>query len=183
MRRYETIVIVDPDLSEPDRNQRFDKIVDLINQMKGTLIELDDWGNKRLAYEIRKKTRGYYMRFDFCGTGDLVAELERNCRIDDKFLKYMTIILQDKADPEAIIAELAESKAKKEEEEASRTQQQEAEAKPEEKEEAKAEEKTEDAAKEATDAEPEAEKAEAATESAENSDDNNADTDSGEEDK
>lgn len=122
MRRYETIVIVDPDLSEPDRNQRFDKIIDLIDQMKGVLIENDDWGNKRLAYEIRKKTRGYYMRFDYCGTGEIVAELERNFRIDDKFLKYMTIILQDNADPEAIKAELAETKAKKEAEEASRAQ-------------------------------------------------------------
>ena len=122
MRRYETIVIVDPDLSEPDRNQRFEKILDLINQMKGVLIEKDDWGNRRLAYEIRKKTRGYYMRFDFCGTGELVAELERNCRIDDKFLKYMTIILQDNADPEKIKNELAESKARKEAEEASRAQ-------------------------------------------------------------
>lgn len=120
MRRYETIVIVDPDLSEPDRNQRFDKILDLINQMKGSLIEKDDWGSRRLAYEIRKKTRGYYMRFDFCGTGELVAELERNCRIDDKFLKYMTIILQDNADPEKIKTELAETKARKEAEEASR---------------------------------------------------------------
>jgi small subunit ribosomal protein S6 len=123
MRRYETIVIVDPDLSEPERNQRFDKILDLINQMKGALIESEDWGSKRLAYEIRKKTRGHYMRFDFCGTGELVAELERNCRIDDKFLKYMTIILQDNADPERIKVELEESRAKKAAEEASRVAQ------------------------------------------------------------
>lgn len=123
MRRYETIVIVDPDLSEPERNQRFDKILDLINQMKGALIESEDWGGKRLAYEIRKKTRGHYMRFDFCGTGELVAELERNCRIDDKFLKYMTIILQDNADPERIKVELEESRAKKAAEEASRVAQ------------------------------------------------------------
>lgn len=172
MRRYETIVIVDPDLSEPDRNQRFDKIIDLINQMKGALIEKDDWGNKRLAYEIRKKTRGYYMRFDFCGTGELVAELERNCRIDDKFLKYMTIILQDKADPEAIKAELAESKAKKEAEEASRAQQEE-------------ETKTEDDSKAGTETE-KATPAESdeSDESADDSDDDNkADTENAEEDK
>ncbi|GAB6094780.1 hypothetical protein JCM14469_10320 [Desulfatiferula olefinivorans] len=123
MRRYETIVIVDPDLSEPERKQRFDKILDLINQMKGALIESEDWGSKRLAYEIRKKTRGHYLRFDFCGTGELVAELERNCRIDDKFLKYMTIILQDNADPEKIKVELEESRAKKAAEEASRAAQ------------------------------------------------------------
>lgn len=113
MRRYETITIVDPDLSDAERGQRFDKIVDLINQMNGVIIETEDWGNKRLAYEIRKKTRGHYLRFDYCGTGELVAEFERNCRIDDKFLKYMTIILQDSADPEVIKQEIADSRAKK----------------------------------------------------------------------
>lgn len=123
MRRYETIVIVDPDLTEPERKLRFDKVIDLINQMKGALIESDDWGSKRLAYEIKKKTRGHYLRFDYCGTGELVAELERNCRIDDKFLKYMTIILQDNADPEKIKVELAETRAKKAAEEASRAAQ------------------------------------------------------------
>jgi small subunit ribosomal protein S6 len=122
MRRYETIFILDPDLSDDERRQRFDKITDLITGMKGAIIELDDWGGKRLAYAIRKKTRGHYLRIDYCGTGELVAEVERNCRIDDKFLKYMTIILQDNADPEKIKVELAESKARKAAEEASRAE-------------------------------------------------------------
>lgn len=108
MRRYETIFIVDPDLSEDARRQRFEKAKDQIGQMKGVFIQQDDWGNKRLAYEIRKKTRGHYMRFDYCGTGEIVDELERNCRIDDKFLKFMTIILEENSDPEKIKAEIAE---------------------------------------------------------------------------
>jgi small subunit ribosomal protein S6 len=121
MRRYETVFIVDPDLSEDDKKQRFDKIADLITA-NGAIIEMDDWGSKRLAYEIKKKNRGHYMRIDYCGTGELVAEIERNCRIDDKILKYMTIIIQDNADPEKIKVELAESRARKAAEEASRAE-------------------------------------------------------------
>lgn len=122
MRRYETVFIVDPDVSEDDRKQRFDKVIDLITTMKGAIIEMDEWGSKRLAYEIRKKTRGHYMRMDYCGTGELVAEMERTFRIDDKILKFMTIILQDNADPEKIKVELAETRAKKAAEEASRAE-------------------------------------------------------------
>jgi small subunit ribosomal protein S6 len=122
MRRYETVFIVDPDVSEDDRKQRFDKVIDLIATMKGAIIEMDDWGSKRLAYEIKKKNRGHYMRIDYCGTGELVAEMERTFRIDDKILKYMTIILQDNADPEKIKVELAETRAKKAAEEASRAE-------------------------------------------------------------
>ncbi len=122
MRRYETVFIADPDLTEDERKQRFDKVLDLIATMKGAIIEVDDWGGKRLAYEIKKKTRGHYMRMDFCGTGELVAEIERTCRIDDKILKYMTIILQDNADPEKIKVELAETRARKAAEEASRAE-------------------------------------------------------------
>jgi len=122
MRRYETVFIVDPDVSEDDRKQRFDKVIELITTMKGAIIEMDDWGAKRMAYEIRKKTRGHYMRMDYCGTGELVAEMERTFRIDDKILKFMTIILQDNADPEKIKVELAETRAKKAAEEASRAE-------------------------------------------------------------
>ena len=95
MRRYETIVIVDPDVPEDERNSLCDKIKDVILQKNGSLIELEEWGIKRLAYEIRKKIRGYYFRIDYCGIGELVDELERSFRINDRFLKFMTIMLAD----------------------------------------------------------------------------------------
>ncbi len=107
MRRYETIVILDPDLSENDRNQRTERIKEIIPSFKGDIIELDEWGNRKLAYEIRKKIRGHYIRIDYCGDGPLVNELERTFRLDDKFLKYMTIILDTNTDPEAVRAELS----------------------------------------------------------------------------
>ena len=105
MRRYETVFILDPDLGEDVRNQRYDKVKEVITAYEGVLIEFDDWGVRKLAYDIRKKTRGQYVRLDFCGDGALISELERNFRLDDKFLKFMTIILNDDVDPDAIIAE------------------------------------------------------------------------------
>ena len=106
MRRYETIFIVDPDISEEARNQLFTKSKDLIAAMNGYLAEFDEWGVKKLAYDIKKKARGFYVRMDYCGDGALVAELERTFRLDEKYLKFMTILLADDADPEAVKAEL-----------------------------------------------------------------------------
>lgn len=112
MRRYETIVILDPDLSKEAEAPFFERVNDLIPQYTGFLIETDDWGTKKLAYDIKKKNRGHYVRFDFCGDGALIQEMERFFRIDDKVMKFMTVLLAEDADLDAIKAELAEKEAK-----------------------------------------------------------------------
>jgi len=106
MRRYETIVIVDADVSENDRVALLSRIQEIIPQQEGVLIKEDLWGIKKLAYEIKKKPRGYYARYDYCGMGPLVDELERFFRIDDRVLKYLTVLLDSDADVEKIQAEL-----------------------------------------------------------------------------
>jgi small subunit ribosomal protein S6 len=115
MRRYEMIFISDPDVSDDDRKQLFEKTKDLIDSQGGFLVLFDDWGTKKLAYEIKKKPRGYYVRLDFCGDGSLVAEMERSFRIDDRVMKFMTIVLDKNADLEKIkqdlIAKEEEAKA------------------------------------------------------------------------
>lgn len=113
MRRYETILIADPDLSPDDQRQLFEKSTNLIAANSGVLVEVDEWGSRRLAYEIRKKQRGHYVRLDFCGDGKTVKELESAFRIDERVLKFMTVFLQDHADPEAIRQALAAEKEKK----------------------------------------------------------------------
>jgi small subunit ribosomal protein S6 len=107
MRRYETIVIVDADVSENDRVSLLNRIQEIIPQQEGVLIKEDLWGVKKLAYEIKKKPRGFYARYDYCGMGPLVDELERFFRIDDRVLKYLTVLLDPEADVEKIQAELA----------------------------------------------------------------------------
>jgi len=111
MRRYETIAILDPDLPEEGRAPVFDRLTQLIPAQNGFLVKLDEWGARRLAYDIKKKSRGYYVCIDLCGDGAVVNEMERFFRIDDRVLKYMTVVLDKDVDLEAIKAEIAEAEA------------------------------------------------------------------------
>jgi len=107
MRRYETFVIIDPELSQDQREPLISRVEELISQMEGFLVLTDNWGERKLAYNIKKKGRGYYVRFDYCGLAPLVNEIERFFRIDDRALKYMTVLLNGDADLEKIKAEKA----------------------------------------------------------------------------
>ncbi|GAG47291.1 unnamed protein product, partial [marine sediment metagenome] len=109
MRRYETIFIIDPDLSEEGRTPIFERLKDLFPQHNGLLVMVDEWGAKKLAYEIKKKSRGYYIRLDYCGTGILVNEIERFFRIDDRVLKYLTVLLEKDVDVENVKQEMAKA--------------------------------------------------------------------------
>ncbi len=125
MRRYETFIILDPDISEDQRSVVLQRTSDVIKQQDGFLAFVDEWGSRQLAYEIKKKARGYYVRFDFCGTGAVVTEMERNYRIDDRVLKYMTVLTDEYPDLESVKEEIAiaeSEKAKAKEEAAAREQ-------------------------------------------------------------
>lgn len=141
MRRYETIVIIDPDLSEEERKPVLDRISDLISQQDGFLVMMDEWGSRKLAYGIKKKSHGHYMRIDFCGNGTLVDEIERFFRIDDRVLKYMSVLLEKSADIEGIKEEMA--RAESEARQAALNAESEAESIPEQTDESEAELKTE----------------------------------------
>ena len=109
MKRYETIVIIDPDLTEEQRIPLFERLEEIISKGSGMMIQNDQWGSKKLAYDIKKKNRGYYVLIDYCGDGDLVDEMERSFRIDDRVLKFMTIVIDKEVDPEAIQLELSKA--------------------------------------------------------------------------
>ena len=114
MRRYETIFIVDPELSEEGRDPVLSRTKDLISEYEGFLVSVDEWGARKLAYHIKNKARGYYIRLDYCGDGALVNEIERSFRIDDRILKYMTVLLDKDADLNQIKEELEKAAAEKE---------------------------------------------------------------------
>lgn len=114
MRRYETVFILNPDLSEEQHKPLYDKLTGIVSDAEGKLVKLDEWGHKRLAYEVKKQTRGYYVLMDLCGDGALVKEIERNLRLDDRVLKYMTILKDESVDLEALEAEIEAAKEEKE---------------------------------------------------------------------
>lgn len=109
MRKYETVFISDPDLQDQARLDLYDKVRNIIAKENGILLNFDEWGNKKMAYEIKKKLRGNYVCVTYGGTGDLVNELERNFRLTDDILKFMTILLSDDVTVESLEKEVAEA--------------------------------------------------------------------------
>ncbi|MBF0412452.1 MAG: 30S ribosomal protein S6 [Desulfamplus sp.] len=107
MRRYETVLIADPDLQEEARKNLFKKFTNLLTQTGALLVKIEDWGNRKLAYEIKKKSRGHYLCVTYGGDGEIVKELERNLRLDENIMKFMTILLEKDIDEEALRQEIA----------------------------------------------------------------------------
>lgn len=96
MRTYETIFILDPDLSDEDTEKSLTKIQDTITSQNGTIALTERWGKRKLAYRVRKKTKGNYFRLVYYAEGSLVAALERILRITEEVYKFITVKLADK---------------------------------------------------------------------------------------
>lgn len=91
MRRYETVFIVPFDLTDDDINVLIERYKSIITNHKGLVVKVEKWGKRKLAYEIRKQNKGFYILVDFAGASAVVTELERNLKIDDKILKFMSV--------------------------------------------------------------------------------------------
>ena len=108
MRHYETLFIVTPDSSEEDLKAVATKIKGVVTGMDGIVTSYDEQGKKKLAYSVKKQNKGYYVLMDYVGSADIVSEIERNMRLDDRVLKYLTVKLADQVDPESIEPEKSE---------------------------------------------------------------------------
>jgi len=111
MRRYESVWVVNGDLADEEVKATIDKFSRIITTQGGTLVGMEEWGRKKLAFKIKGTTRGYYVLVDYAGTPATVKELERNYRIDDRIIRYLTSKKSDQVNLEALQAEIA-AKAK-----------------------------------------------------------------------
>lgn len=102
MKRYETIFIAHPELSEEDHVELEKKLRSTIADWKGEIIKLEDWGMKKLGYEIHKNSRGRYFLLDYVAVPDLVREIERNFRLNDQVLKFQTVKVNDRVSSQAV---------------------------------------------------------------------------------
>ncbi len=112
MRKYETFFIVDPDLSDETNSAVDNKIQAIISSNGGEVLAYTPWGKRKLAYPIKKRSRGSYVLMEYSGGPALVAELERNLRIDERVLKFITVLLEERFDPEKERQRKAEAAAK-----------------------------------------------------------------------
>jgi len=112
MKRYETIYIVNPNLDADSLKEVVTKFSDLVKKLKGYIVKINEWGKRKLAYEVKRFDKGYYVVLDFCGLPGIVKELERNLNIDDRILKYLTVKIDEDADPEDLIVKEQEKEDK-----------------------------------------------------------------------
>lgn len=112
MRHYEIIYIINPNMSDDENREIIQKFHSLLESRNAVIIKTQEWGKQRLAYVIQKFYYGFYVLVDFCADPGVTAELERNLKLDDRVLKYQTVKLADKTNPEELI--LKEKKDTKE---------------------------------------------------------------------
>ena len=90
MNKYESVVIINPNVDEEGIKALIAKFTDLINT-DGKVEKVDELGKRKLAYEVKKFKEGFYAVFYFEANTSLIAELERNYRITDEVIKFMTV--------------------------------------------------------------------------------------------
>lgn len=90
MKNYEMIVVFKPNLEEDQRKSSLERLYDAINA-NGTLGEVEDWGQKKLAYEINYITEGHYYLVNFEAETSVVKEVERRSQIQDSIIRYMVV--------------------------------------------------------------------------------------------
>jgi small subunit ribosomal protein S6 len=97
MRRYETIFIASPTLTDEQAEELIRYFEGIIAEQGGELLKTEKWGRKKLAYEVQKFSEGYYTLFNMNAGPNLIAELERRFRNHDSVIKYISIRMDKQA--------------------------------------------------------------------------------------
>ncbi len=94
MRSYEVVFILDPALGDDGVEAAATAARAALTKAGGEVAEVQKWGKKRLAYDIKKRREGHYVYFRVQAPGRAVAELERHLQIAEPVLKYLTVLMQ-----------------------------------------------------------------------------------------
>ncbi len=91
MKKYEVAVVVNAQLEDDARAAVIEKVQGYITRFGGTVTKVDEWGKKKLAYEIRKMNEGYYHFISFEAEPEAIAEIESRLRITDDVIRYLCV--------------------------------------------------------------------------------------------
>ena len=122
MRTYETIFIVHPDTAGDSYNAVVEKFKNILTEQKAEILKVDEWGTRKLAYPVKKQTRGSYVLVAYEAGSDVIAEFERRLRIDETIIKFQTVHLEKGLEKAAPVKEQAPAAAEDEVSEAEETE-------------------------------------------------------------
>ncbi len=91
---YESIFIINPNLPDDEINAIIKKMQDVVAKQGGEMTKFEDWGKRKLAYEVKKQKRGHYVFFQFKGGAATVSEIERTYKLTDSVIKFLTVRLE-----------------------------------------------------------------------------------------
>ncbi|MDR0220924.1 MAG: 30S ribosomal protein S6 [Lachnospiraceae bacterium] len=91
MNKYELCVVVSARIEEEERSSTLGKVKELVEKFGGQITGVDEWGKKRLAYEIQKMREGYYSFIHFEAEGTAPAEIESRIRIMDNVIRFLCV--------------------------------------------------------------------------------------------
>ena len=94
LNQYETVFIATPVLSESQMKEAVAKFKKIVTDSKGEIVYEEDWGLKKLAYPIQKKSTGFYHLIEFRAEPDLIAKLEIEYRRDERILRFLTMKME-----------------------------------------------------------------------------------------
>ncbi len=115
LREYDFTIITNGNITEGDNAKVLTGYEGLMTKDGGEILKRDDWGSKKLTYPIKKIFRGFYTNYDFVGTPENVAEMERLMRIDDNVLRHL-IVRTDEAEGQIDVSARKVELAKQEKE-------------------------------------------------------------------
>ncbi|MCC6549639.1 MAG: 30S ribosomal protein S6 [Ignavibacteriaceae bacterium] len=93
IHQYESTIIINAALEDDQIEALVTKVKDFIENHGGTIVDLDRWGRKRLAYQINKSKIGYYAVYRFSAPTELISQLERIYRLDEQVVRFLTVKL------------------------------------------------------------------------------------------
>ena len=91
MNKYELAVVLNAKVEDEVRTNTLEKVKDLVSRCKGTITNVDEWGKRRLAYEIQKMSEGFYYFIQFDAESEVPAEIESRIRIMDNVIRYLCV--------------------------------------------------------------------------------------------
>ncbi|HQR13520.1 MAG TPA: 30S ribosomal protein S6 [Nitrospira sp.] len=99
MELYESLFIIRPTLSDEETTALIEKMKGTVTKNGATIVRAENWGRKKLAYEIKRERKGTYVYFYFQGPGTTIADLERAYRLEDSIIKFLTVKLEQEPAP------------------------------------------------------------------------------------
>lgn len=101
-RRYETLMIFDPELGTEATEDHVNRARDFITQESGRILKSERWGLRDMAFELKGRSRGYYLLLEYAGPAQAARELDRRLNLMDTVIKFQTIKLAEDVDPASL---------------------------------------------------------------------------------